>query len=66
MVTIQDEVTLEYEAATLAQYIQTQLPTMEIDLTSSSQGTDLSAGSISAMTKISASMINHQEATLKL
>ena len=64
MVNVQNETTVDWEKATRLQLLGTPKPRTEIDLTNK-DSSDLSAGAISAMTKLSASMIRHQEATLK-
>jgi len=62
MVTLQDNVTIEWEQATRLQCLGDQTPPKTIDL-SIPDKSDLSAGAISAMIKLWDSMIKHQEAS---
>ena len=64
MVTLQDDVTIAWEETTRLQCLGNPKPPKEIDLTNTDRS-DISAGAISAMTKLSASMIKHQEFALK-
>ena len=64
MVALQDDDTLKWDETTRAQFITPPKPTT-IDLSSTMQTSDLSSGAISAMKKLSASMIKHQEAAIK-
>ena len=64
MVTLQDDVTIAWEETTRLQCLGNPTPPKEIDLTNTDRS-DLSAGAITAMTKLSDSMIKHQEAALK-
>jgi len=65
MMNLQDDDTLQWEKSTRDLELGTKKSPVTFDLAGSNQSSDLSAGAISAMTKLSASMIKHQEATLK-
>ena len=65
IVNLQDDVTLEWERATQDQCLGTPKPPVTFDLSGSNPSPELSAVAISTMIKISASMIKHQEVTLK-
>ena len=64
MVALQDDDTLKWDETTRAQFITPPKPTT-IDLSSTMKTSDLSSGAIAAMTKLSDSMIKHQEAAIK-
>ena len=65
MMNLQDDDTLQWEKSTRDLELGTKKSPVTFDLSASHQSSDLSAGAISAMTQLSASMIKHQEATLK-
>ena len=65
MMNLQDDDTLQWEKSTRDLELGNKNTPVTLDLSGSHQPSDLSAGAISAMTKLSASMIRHQEATLK-
>ena len=65
MITLQDEMTLYWERKTHDQCIKATKPPVTFDLSKPQASSDLLTGTILAMTKLSQSMIKHQESVLK-